>query len=67
MPRFTLDTDEKFDETLAELAKLTGGTKSDVLIKAIATYRYLKTQAADAGTKVSITKDGLVLKNVEVP
>jgi hypothetical protein len=65
MARFTIDTDQQFDQNLDELVKLTGGTKADVLRKALATYKYLKTEDQQADNKVSITnKDNVVLKDV---
>lgn len=68
MARFTLDTDEQFDQTLADLVKMTGGTKADVLRKAVATYKYLKTEDRDPDSKVSITtNDGVVKKDVILP
>ena len=67
MARFTIDTDQQFDQNLSELVNLTGGTKADVLRKALATYKYLKTEDQNPETKVSITKDGSVLKDVILP
>ena len=68
MARFTIDTDQQFDQNLDELVKLTGGTKADVLRKALATYKYLKSEDQDPQNKVSITdKNGTVLKDVILP
>jgi hypothetical protein len=68
MARFTIDTDQQFDQNLDELVKLTGGTKADVLRKALATYKYLKSENQDTQNKVSITdKNGAVLKDVILP
>lgn len=68
MARFTIDTDQQFDQNLDELVKVTGGTKADVLRKALATYKYLKTENQDSQNKVSITdKNGVVLKDVILP
>jgi len=67
MARFTIDTDQQFVQNLSELVNLTGGTKADVLRKALATYKYLKTEDQNPETKVSITKDGSVLKDVILP
>ncbi|HEY0784730.1 MAG TPA: hypothetical protein VGD62_02595 [Acidobacteriaceae bacterium] len=67
MARFTLYTDPTFDQTLADLVKLTGGTKADVLRRAVATCKYLKSESADsaAGSKVSITNSAnVIMKDV---
>lgn len=68
MARYTIDTDEQFDQNLNDLVNMTGGTKADVLRKALATYKYLKTEDKDPNTKVSITtKDGVITKDVILP
>ncbi len=58
MARFTLDTDAQFDQSLAELMQQTGGTKADVIRRALATYQYLKKEIGNTGggppNKVSI-------------
>jgi hypothetical protein len=68
MARFTIDTDQQFDQNLNDLVNMTGGTKADVLRKAVATYKYLKTEDQKAENKVSITnKDNVVVKDVILP
>ena len=68
MARFTIDTDQQFDQNLNDLVNMTGGTKADVLRKAVATYKYLKTEDQQPDNKVSITnKDNDVLKDVILP
>jgi hypothetical protein len=67
MARFTIDTDQQFDQNLNDLVKMTGGTKADVLRKALATYKYLKSEDQDPQSKVSITKEGTVVKDVILP
>jgi len=68
MARFTIDTDPQFDQNLADLVKLTGGTKADVLRKALAAYKYFKNEDQEPQNKVSITnKDGGILKDVILP
>lgn len=68
MARFTIDTDDQFDQNLAELVNLTGGTKADVLRKAVATYKYLKKEDQHPDNKVSITnKDNTIVKDVILP
>jgi hypothetical protein len=68
MARFTIDTDQQFDQNLNDLVNMTGGTKADVLRKALATYKYLKTEDQQSQNKVSITnKDNVVVKDVILP
>jgi hypothetical protein len=68
MARFTIDTDQQFDQNLTDLVNMTGGTKADVLRKAVATYKYLKTEDQQPENKVSITnKDNAVVKDVILP
>jgi len=68
MPRYTIDTDEQFEKTLRTLAN--GGSKADVIRRAVQTYSYLKSQVphAASGQRVSITDaNGVVLKDVILP
>ena len=68
MPRFTIDMDETFNNTLAELAH--GTTKADVIRRAVASYSYLKSQVptSSADKQISITdKHGNVEKVVILP
>lgn len=68
MARFTIDTDQQFDQNLTDLVNMTGGTKADVLRRALATYKYLKTEDQQPENKVSITnKDNVVVKDVVLP
>ena len=68
MARFTIDTDPQFDQNLNDLVNMTGGTKADVLRRALATYKYLKTEGQNPEHKVSITnKDHVVVKDVILP
>lgn len=68
MARFTIDTDQQFDQNLTDLVNMTGGTKADVLRKALATYKYLKTEDMQSQNKVSITnKDNVIVKDVVLP
>jgi environmental stress-induced protein Ves len=68
MARFTIDTDPQFDQNMNDLVNMTGGTKADVIRKALATYKYLKTENQQRQNKVSITnKDNVVLNDVILP
>ena len=68
MPRFTIDIDNQFNDTLTKLAG--GGSKADVIRKAVASYQYLKSEvpSGDTGKRISITNaDGIVQKDVILP
>jgi len=71
MPRYTIDFDDKFDKLLEELIKSTGATtKADVIRRAVASYKFLKSEApeADSEHKVSITnKEGKIVKDIVLP
>jgi hypothetical protein len=68
MPRYTIDFDNNFDKTLNDLTKDTDATtKADVIRRAVASYKYLKSQEK-ANNKVSITtNDGKIVKDVVLP
>jgi hypothetical protein len=68
MPRYTFDIDDLFDKTLTDLSN--GGTKADVIRRAVQTYSYLKSQVPDQNSdkRVSITDaEGNIRKNVILP
>ena len=68
MPRYTIDIDAEFDKTLTDLAN--GGSKADVIRRAVQTYSYLKSQVPNQNSdkRVSITDaDGNVKKDVILP
>jgi hypothetical protein len=68
MPRFTIDIDDKFNDTLTNLAN--GGSKADVIRKAVASYQYLKSEVPNSQSdkRVSITDaNGNVQKDVILP
>jgi hypothetical protein len=68
MPRFTIDIDDQFNDTLTNLAN--GGNKADVIRKAVASYQYLKSEVPNGQSekRISITDaDGNVQKDVILP
>lgn len=68
MPRFTIDIDDKFNDTLNSLAN--GGSKADVIRKAVSSYQYLKSEVPDSSSqnRISITDSkGVVQKDVVLP
>lgn len=70
MARYTMDVGEDFDQLLTQLAKDKSTTKSEIIRRAVASYKYLDSQVRTNGTsrKVSITNDqDEVLKDVVLP
>jgi N-acetylglutamate synthase/N-acetylornithine aminotransferase len=68
MSRFTIDIDDQFNDTLTKLAN--GGSKAEVIRKAVATYQYLKSEVPNvqSGNRVSISDaNGNVQKVVILP
>jgi len=68
MPRFTIDIDDQFNDTLTSLAN--GGNKADVIRKAVASYQYLKSEVPNGQSekRISITdSEGNVQKDVILP
>lgn len=68
MPRFTIDIDDQFNNTLTSLAN--GGSKADVIRRAVASYQYLKSQVpnSQSDNRISITDvNGNVQKDVILP
>ncbi len=67
MPRMTLDMDDKFNQTLADLAQ--GSTKAEVIRRAIQSYKYFKSEVNGAdGKRISIRDAaGNVLNDVVLP
>ena len=49
MPQLTLQTDEKFDSTLADLVKSNpnADSKADIVQRAVATYKFLQDAIKD--------------------
>lgn len=58
--RLTLDLSPELDELVGRLAKITGGTKSDVMRKSIALME-LAVEAKRAGKKFGIAQEGQTL------
>ena len=68
MTRYTMDMDEKFEQTLRELAQ--GSSTAEVIRNAVATYKYLKSRVPGTGgpNHVSISdNDGVVRQVVILP
>ena len=69
IPRYTIDFDKKFDQTLSELLESTDATtKADVIRRAVASYSYLKKQQREnKDAKIVITDDKNMQKEVVLP
>lgn len=69
MPRYTIDFDKDFDNTLSELVETTDATtKADVIRRAVASYSYLKKQQrSNKDAKIVITDDDKLKKEVVLP
>jgi hypothetical protein len=69
MPRYTIDFDNDFDNTLSELVKTTDATtKADVIRRAVASYSFLKKQQqSNKDAKIVITDDDKLKKEVILP
>ena len=66
--RYTLDLDQGLDKTLSDLAETKGTSKAEIIKRALATYKYISGETAQAGKKVSITDGGdTVLKDIVIP
>jgi len=68
MAKYTIDFDDDFDKTLSDLKDSTDATtKADVIRRAVASYKFLKSQTAE-NKEVAITdKSGKVEKSVVLP
>ncbi len=69
MPKYTLNIDDGFDETLSALAKKKGVSKAEIIRRAVASYGYLSDETLpQQQRKVSITdKNDSVIKDIVLP
>ena len=69
MPRFSIDVDQAFDDTLTSLVEETHATtKADVIRRAVASYKYLKDALKDDQTvQISVTRGGEIKKDIILP
>lgn len=68
MAKYIVEMDDKFARPLQELAQ--GGSTASVIQRAVATYKYLKSQVPDASSpnRVAIADSkGVVQKEVVLP
>lgn len=69
MAKYTIEFDDSFDKTLDQLKDSTDAkTKADVIRRAVASYKVLKSESAPDNQKISITTDdGKILKDIILP
>ena len=68
MPKLTIRFGDKTDKMLAELAEEKGTTKTEIIRRALVTYKYLDEEIKDGNKRVSITtKNNETIKDVILP
>ena len=68
MAKYTIDFDDAFNETLEGLKETTDATtKADVIRRAVASYKVLKSESSVKDNKISVTSDGKILKDIVLP
>jgi len=70
MPKLTVEFNERAHELLRELAERNSMTKPEIILRAVALYKYLddETHQKEEGRKIAITDDsGQVLKEIMIP
>jgi len=68
MPKYTIDFDDSFDESLNALKDSTDATtKADVIRRAVSAYKYLKNETRKGGEIAVTDKTGRVKKSVVLP
>ena len=66
MPKLTIQFGEEMDRLLKELSVEKGTTKSEIIRRALAMYKYVDDETSDGTKRLSITsaKDDKVLKEI---
>jgi len=68
MPKLTIRFGDKTDKLLKELAEEKGTTKTEIIRRALATYKYLDEETKDGNKRVSITTtNNETIKDVILP
>ena len=68
MPKLTIRLGDKTDKLLTELAEEKGTTKTEIIRRALMTYKYLDEEVKDGNKRVSITtKNNETIKDVILP
>ena len=68
MPKLTVRFGEKTDKLLKELAEEKDTTKTEIIRRALMTYKYLNDETKDGDQRVSVmSKKGKTIKEVILP
>lgn len=70
MPKLTVEFNEQLNQTIDQLARAQGVTKTDILRRAVALYDYVRKETSPerGDKKLSITtKDGKPLTDIVLP
>jgi predicted transcriptional regulator len=69
MPKLNVQFDSKVNKLLQELADQKGTTKTEIILRALATYKSLNDETSDGDKRVSVTsaKENRILKNIILP
>jgi len=68
MPKLTIRFGDKTDKLLKELAEEKGTTKTEIIRRALVTYKYLDEETKDGSKRVSITTtNNETIKDVILP
>ena len=69
MPKLTVQFGDQMNKLLKELATEKGTTKTEIIRRALAMYRYLDKETSDGTKRVSVTsaKTDKILKDVILP
>jgi predicted transcriptional regulator len=69
MPKLNVQFDSKVNKLLQELADQKGTTKTEIILRALVTYKSLNDEISDGDKRVSVTsaKENRILKNIILP
>ena len=67
MPKLTIRFGDKTDKLLKELAAEKGTTKTEIIRRALLTYKYLNDETKDGDKHVSVTSASTPIKHVILP
>jgi len=69
MPKLTVQFDSKVNKLIQELAERKSTTKTEIIRRALITYKYLDDETLDDDKRVSVTstKEDKILKDIILP
>jgi predicted DNA-binding protein len=67
MPKLTIRFGDKTDKLLKGLAAEKGTTKTEIIRRALLTYKYLNDETKDGDKQVSVTSASKTIKHVILP